>query len=98
MAYSVCRGWTAKRLKGETVKRENGGVKTAAARLRMGNELPILCILSSHAVYADNYALFILFSSRFSFSVFCAFFFTFFLVSRPLLIHYPFLAASYYSG
>ena len=26
--YLVSRGWTAKRLNGETVKRENGGVKT----------------------------------------------------------------------
>jgi hypothetical protein len=45
--------------------------------------------VSSNAVYADRPDFFIFFARRFSFNVFCAFFFISFLVSRLFPIHYP---------
>jgi len=51
--------------------------------------------VSSNAVYAVLPSFFIFFSSRFSFNVFCAFFFTSLLASWLWAIHYPFLNTSY---
>ena len=85
----------------------SGGEQTISAgtclrAAQADKKFPLLCQyrvkainVSSHAVYAVPPSFFLLFSSRFSFDVFCAFFFTSLLAPWLWAIHYPFLNISY---